>query len=171
MGLTMRISRCTIALSLVLGIGGHLPATPAEAQWSPGIGIGLLGNTPDGTALALNLNADYVVGPQFSLGPLAQLAVTGDLFQLGLSGQAKYWLDTSWLLKGTRANIQGGIGFVHANFLTADTSWLIPLGVGLDYPLTSRMGLGATFLLNLTNLDTSGGNTDVMPGFMVGLRF
>ena len=68
-------------------------------------------------------------------------------------------------------NIQGGIGLVHANFLTADTSWLIPLGVGLDYPLTSEMGLTTTFLVNLTDLDTSGGSANVMPGFTVGVRF
>jgi hypothetical protein len=171
MGLKRRIASCVVAVTLVLAFVGHVGTTAAVAQWNLGISGGLLGNTPDGTAVALNADAEYVVGPNFSLGPLAQLALTGSLFQMGLSGQAKYWIDTTRLLTGTRMHVQGGIGFVHANFLTADTSWLIPLGVGLDYPLGSRIALTATFLLNLTDLQTSGGSTTVMPGFTVGVRF
>ena len=168
MSLKKHMAPCVVAVTLVLSLVG---TTTAVAQWNLGITGGLLGNTPDGTAVALNADAEHVVGPHFSLGPLAQLAFTGNLFQIGLSGQAKYWLDTSQLLTGMRMNLQGGIGFVHANYLTADTSWLIPLGVGLDYPLGSRVALSATFLLNLTDLSTSGGSTSVMPGFTVGIRF
>ena len=166
-----RLKRRFVAVTFVLSLIGHFGTTAAVAQWNLGISGGLLGNTPDGTAFALNADAEYVVGPHFSLGPLAQLALTGNLFQIGLSGQAKYWIDTSGLSTGTRMNVQGGIGFVHTNFLTADTSWLIPLGVGLDYPLGSRIALTATFLLNLTDLHTSGGSTTVMPGLTVGIRF
>src|SRR5207249_9799172 len=135
MSLKKHIDFCILAATLVLSLAG--PST-ATAQWNLGISGGLLGNTPDGTAVALNADAEHVVGPHFSLGPLAQLAFTSNLFQLGLSGQAKYWIDISRILTGTRMNVQGGIGIVHANFLTADTSWLIPLGAGLDYQLWSR---------------------------------
>lgn len=162
---------CRALILLMPLVAGPFLVESSYAQWSPGASIGVLGSTPDGTAVALNAYADHHVGPRFSLGPLGQLAFTGDLFQIGVSGQAKYWLDTAWLLKGLKMNIQGGIGLVHANFLTADTSWLIPLGVGLDYPLTSEMGLTTTFLVNLTDLDTSGGSANVMPGFTVGVRF
>ncbi len=129
-----------------------------------------MGNTPDGTAFALNLNAEGFITKNFSLGPLLQLGFTGDLSQIGLSGQAKYWVD----LPNTRLKltVQGGIGFVHADFLRDDTSFLIPLGVGLDYAVSDRVSFTSTFLLNFTDLDTGfGRGADVMPGLTFGLRF
>jgi len=62
-----------------------MAAEPKSGAWSGGVGIGFLGNTPDGTAFATNFNVDYFVTPHLSLGPLVQIAATGDLFQLGLS--------------------------------------------------------------------------------------
>ena len=61
---------------------------------------------------------------------------------------------------------------MHANYLTSDTSFLIPLGVGLDYVLTQQVSLTSTFLLNFTDLDTGSGNdTHVMPGLTFGIRY
>ncbi len=92
--------------------------------------------------------------------------------QIGFSGQGKYWLDLANVDTRLRANLQGGIGFVHANFLTSDTSFLIPLAVGLDYALTEQIGVTSSFLLNLTDLDTgNGNNTNVMPGLTFGIRY
>ena len=68
-------------------------ALPRADAWSGSTAIGFLDNTPDGTAFARNFHAEYFLNHQISVGPLAQLAVTEDLFQFGLSGQAKYWLD------------------------------------------------------------------------------
>ena len=68
--------------------------------------------------------------------------------------------------------VQGGLGFIHADFRRDDTSWLIPLGVGYDYTLPSGTALTATALLNFTNLETGGGSeADVMPGIFFGGRF
>lgn len=55
-------------------------AEPQAGAWSGGAAIGFLGNTPDGTAFATNVHADYFLNRQISVGPLTQLAVTGDLF-------------------------------------------------------------------------------------------
>jgi len=140
--------------------------------WSGGAAVGFLGNTPDGTAFATNLHADYFMNNQFSVGPLGQLALTGDLFQIGFSGQVKYWWEVAGIDPRLKANLQAGLGFVHANYLTSDTSFLIPLGVGLDYALNQKVSLISTFLLNLTDLDTGNGNdTNVMPGLTFGVRY
>jgi hypothetical protein len=134
--------------------------------------MGFLGNTPDGTAFATNVHADYFLTRPLSVGPLAQFAVTGDLFQVGLSGQMKYWLDLPGVDKRLKMNLQGGLGFLHADLHTSDTSWLIPLGVGLDYALNQRLSLTATFLLNFTDVDTGRGTgATVMPGLTFGVRF
>jgi hypothetical protein len=145
---------------------------PQAGAWSGGAAIGFLGNTPDETAFATNVHADYFLNRQMSVGPLAQLAVTGDLFQFGLSGQGKYWLDLPGLEKRLKMNLQGGLGVLYADLHTSDTSFLIPIGVGLDYALNQQVSLTSTFLLNFTDVDTGRGTgTHVMPGLTFGIRF
>jgi hypothetical protein len=124
------------------------------------------------TAFATNLHADYFVSPQISLGPLAQIAATGDLFQFGFSGQAKLWFDLPDFDKRLRLNLQGGIGFLHSDLFSSDDSWLIPIGIGVDYALNEKLSLASTFLLNFTDIHTSGGNNaHIMPGLTFGIRF
>jgi len=63
----------------------------------------------------------------------------------------------------------------------ADTygSFLIPVGVGLDYAVARKVAVTATFLLNFTSLGdtvrTQGREIDLhtilMPGFYLGVRF
>ncbi len=139
--------------------------------WHGGGGVGFLANTPDGTAFAVNLNADRFLNEHVSIGPLAQLAFTGDLAQYGLSAQAKYWMD---LGTDGRTSVvwQGGVGAVRANFQRDDTSWLIPLGVGIEHAVNSGLSVYATFLLNFTDLNTGRGTrADVMPGVTFGVQF
>ena len=140
--------------------------------WTLNGSVGFLGNTVDGTAFAFNLGADRFLTPVFSVGPLLQLATTSALFQTALTLQVKYWITAPDTGSRFKINVQGGIGFVHADFLEDDTSWLIPIGVGLDYALSRTLGLTTTFLLNFTNLNTGGGtDAHVMPGLTFGLRF
>lgn len=145
---------------------------PPAREWSGGAAIGFLGNTPDGTAFALNMHGDRFLTRSFSIGPLMQLGVTGDMTQVGLSGQGKYWIDIPDTSDKLKLVLQGGLGFAHADLRGSDTSWLIPLGVGLDYKVDERMALTSTFLLNFTDLQPSPGtHTTVMPGLTVGVRF
>ena len=161
----------------LMGLSGPIievsgAAEPRADTWSGGAAIGFLSNTPDGTAFATNFHADYFLNNQISVGPLGQLGVTGDLFQIGVSGQGKYWLNLAGVDKRLKANLQGGIGFLHANFLTSDTSFLIPIGVGLDFALNQHVSLISTFLLNFTDIDTGRGNdANVMPGLTFGIRY
>ena len=163
---------CLMGLVSVIYVGVSGAAEPQSGAWSGGAAIGFLGNTPDGTAFATNVHADYFLNRQISVGPLAQLAVTGDLFQFGLSGQGKYWLDLPGLDKRLKMNLQGGLGFLHADLHTSDTSFLIPIGVGLDYTLNQHLSLTSTFLLNFTDVNTGRGtDANVMPGLTFGVRF
>lgn len=169
-----RILRVTFLIGIVVvGTASFCPAAePKTGAWSGGIGIGFLGNTPDGTAFATNFNADYFVTQQLSLGPLAQIAATGDLFQLGFSGQAKLWFGLPDLDKRLKLNLQGGIGFLHADLRSSDTSWLIPIGIGVDYALNEKLSLTSTFLLNFTDIHTGRGtDAHIMPGLTFGVRF
>jgi hypothetical protein len=98
--------------------------------------------------------------------------VTGNLFQLGVSGQVKYWLNLPGLGNRVKANLQGGLGFLYADRHLSDASWLIPIGVGVDYALNERFSLMSTFLLNFTDVDTGRrSGATVMPGVTFGIRF
>ena len=134
--------------------------------------MGFLSNTPDDTAFALNLHFDHHLNREVSVGPLLQLGFTGDMTLTGLSGQAKYWLNVPGTEDRGKLVLQAGLGFVHADFLRSDTSWLLPLGVGFEYALDQRLAVTATFLINFTDLDTGRGtDTNVMPGLTFGVRF
>jgi hypothetical protein len=169
------MSVCTLALVVATGWSVRTPAYAAELKkgsLTGGASVGFLENTPDGSAFAINLNGDAFIERNLSLGPLVQLGFTGDMAQIGVSGQVKYWLAIPNTPKPLRLAFQGGLGFVHSDFRESDTSWLIPLGAGADYALSPTLAITGTLLLNLTNLDTGpGGRTKFMPGFSVGLRF
>ncbi len=159
----------------VIGAPGPAPAQAANSQagtWTGGGALGLLVNTPDNTAFALNLDFNYRLNHELSVGPLLQLGFTGDLTLTGLSGQAKCWLNVPGTGDRGKLVLQAGLGFVHADFRQSDTSWLLPIGVGFEYALDRRLAVTATFLLNFTDLDTGGGTgTNVMPGLTFGGRF
>jgi len=61
----------------------------------------------------------------------------------------------------------------------SDTSFLIPLGVGINYQLNSGLAFTGDFLLNFTDLDLRRGrgrgrghdDTNVMPSLTFGVRF
>ena len=165
------------SLVVVFAIGLHRPYTanaadPKTGTWSGGGAIGFLADTPDGTALALNLNLDYFLNRDVSVGPLFQLAATGDLSQVGFSGQGKFWIDLAGVEHRAKLTLQGGIGFLNSDLVQSDTSWLIPVGIGLDYKLNPKISLTTTFLLNFTDIET-GRRKDahVMPGLTFGVRF
>ncbi len=164
-----------VVVGVAVGVIGGRPAEAADPKagaWTFGAALGFLGDTPDGTAFALNGNVERFIERNFSIGPLLQLATTGDLAQIALSGQAKYWIDIPGTENRLKVTVQGGIGFVHAAFRDDDTSWLIPIGAGADYKLTDSLNITGTFLLNFTDLDTGrGSDAHLMPGFTVGVRF
>jgi len=147
-------------------------ADPKTGTLSVGGALGFLSDTPDGTAFAVNVNADYFINPNVSVGPLFQLAGTGDLSQVGFSGQGKFWIDLPGTENRAKLTLQAGIGFLHSDLFEADTSWLIPIGIGLDYTLSPKISVTTTFLLNFTDIDTGRGTeAHVMPGLTFGVRF
>jgi hypothetical protein len=145
-----------------------------------------LANTPDGAEFGLKGHADYFWTGHVSVGPLAQYAGVGNDFVFGLSAQAKHW----WPIPGTRRPVrlvvQGGVGFVRAGIEDSDSgvtdtysAFLIPVGVGLDYPVSETVAVTVEFLVNVTALGENiraGGrgvdlHTNVMPALYLGVRF
>jgi hypothetical protein len=175
---------CLVGIATA-GVARADVSDPRPGQWSGGAGAGFLANAPDGAELGLAGHAEYSVTRRLSAGPLVQYAGVGNDFLIGLSAQARY----RWRVPaGGRLGlvVQGGIGFVWADIEDADSgaaatfsSFLIPVGVGLDYAVTPRVAITADLLLNFTSLGerVSAGSRDVdlhtsvMPALFLGVRF
>lgn len=160
------------APSIQNAYAGPGDSTTLNDPWDWGGGIGFLADTPDDTAFAVNLHADYSFEQDWTAGPLAQFAFTDDLALYGFSGQLKYWFPALDDTGRLRAYAEAGVGVVHAAFRNDDTSWLVPLGAGLLYNAGDHFDLYGAFLLNITDLETGrGSDADVMPGLNFGVRF
>jgi hypothetical protein len=170
--------RAGAVLSLVLLLAGVADAQERRltesrtGKFALGMGIGLAGDTPDGTAFAAGASVDYYFTQGFSIGPLLQTGFTGDLFQFGLSAQAKYTFDLPQI-RELKPHVEGGIGFLHADLNRpggdeSDTSYLIPIGMGVEYKLSPRLSLDTTLLFNFTDVDVR--NEDFFVTWLVGVR-
>ena len=150
------------------------PADERAGRFIFGAGLGLQANTPDGTAFALGLGGDYYISQGFSIGPLIQLGFTGDLFQFGVTGQAKYTFDIKQI-PALKPHVEAGIGFIYSDLDRGrrgdqdDVSFLIPLGIGAEYRLTDSISLDSTFLFNFTDLDVR--DKSFFLTWLVGLRY
>ncbi|GKS65065.1 hypothetical protein YTPLAS72_23690 [Nitrospira sp.] len=190
------ISRRLVVLPLLLTVlimmmptglvSAHDPTDGGMGRWSGGTGVGFLAGTPDGVEFALNGHLDYFIAEDISIGPLVQYAGAGDDFLFGLTAQGKYW----WAIPGTdnqtKLVLQGGIGFVRAGVREPDigfgntySSFLIPLGIGVDHAVTEQVSVTADFMVNITALGQDvrvagrevDFHTNVMPGLYFGVRF
>lgn len=165
-----------VALVLALIIPASVMAQPAPDQRAGrlqlGADIGPIFGTPDSTAFGLALNGDYFLNQNFSIGPLLQFGFTKDLFQFGPSVQLKYTFDIDRYWK---ANLQGGLGFMYADLERRgpdrdDTSFLVPVGGGVEYRLNESVSLGSTLLFNFTDLDRVR-NENFSVALLGGLKF
>lgn len=168
---------CTLLLVLLVAQAvdaQEIPATASRAgKFVFGAGLGLQGDTPDGTAFALGLSGDFFLTNELSIGPLLQMGFTGDLFQLGLTAQVKYTFDLPQI-PALKPRIEAGIGFIYADLdrpegSVDDTSFLIPLGLGAEYKLSDRISLDSTLLFNFTDLDIRGESFFIT--WLVGVKF
>ena len=167
-------------------VSAHDPTDGGMGRWSGGTGIGFLAGTPDGVEFALNGHLDYFISEDISIGPLVQYAGAGDDFLFGLTVQGKYW----WAIPGTdnqtKLVMQGGIGFARAGVREPEigygdtfSSFLIPLGIGVDHAVNERVSVTADFMVNITALGRefrvagreADFHTNVMPGLYFGVRF
>jgi hypothetical protein len=172
-------------LALSAGIAHADVGDLGPGRWSGGAGTGFLANTPDGVEFAVKGHLDHFPARSLSVGLLGQLAGGGNDTLIGASVQVKHW----WDLPGTRRGklvLQWGLGFVGADIDDTDSgvantysSFLVPLGVGVEYAVGRRVAVTAELFLNFTDLGETvrvqGREVDlqtyVMPGFYLGVRF
>ncbi len=122
-----------------------------------GAHIGLSAATLADTAFALGAHADHFLTEQMSVGPLVQFAVDDPYFQLGLSLQVKGTLPIPEIPK-LAPSAEIGIGFLYAwidppgRNPRDDVSFLIPLGLGVQYEVAERVSVGTNVYFNFTDV-------------------
>src|SRR2546426_10078275 len=89
------VAAVTVGLIVHGGAGDGEATEPAAGAWTGGAAVGFLGNTPDGTAFAMNLNVERFFNRSFSVGPLLHFGGTGALTQIPASGQRKDCVDVA----------------------------------------------------------------------------
>ncbi len=152
-------------------------AVPVRAHRMPGgigggVDLGLQMGTVDDEAAAINGHVEYFVDNALAVGPLLQLGLTGDLTQVGFSLQAKYYVGSLSQNRWT-PTVQAGLGFIHADLNVPggnikDTSFLAPVGVGLEYQIDQNLSVATNLLFNFTNLF---GVDDSYVSWTVGIQF
>ncbi len=125
-----------------------------------GTDIGFHAGTVDDTDFALGAYGDYFLSDQFGVGPLLQFGITDDLFQFGMSIQAKGLFEV-FDYSNLFLEVQAGLGFIHADLdmkdtTRSDTSVLVPLGIGLEYRLSEQVSISSKLLFNITSLELRG---------------
>ena len=153
----------------------HTSSPDKTGRFELGADIGLMGGTIDGTAFAVGISGDFPVAPHITVGPLLQIGVTGNLTQLGVTGQVKYTLDIPDLPQ-LKPQFQAGIGFLYADLdfgpsSSSDTSWLIPIGMGLEYRAMKNLYFDTTLLFNFTDMNIRNQSDDFFITWFVGVRF
>ena len=180
MKLMAYVSAAVLSVGFALSEGRAHVLDLEPGHLSGGAALGFLGNTPDrGADFALKGHVDYSIARSLSVGPLVQYAGSGSQFIFGLTGMVKYWWDLAAADPRLQLVTQAGIGFARLGVgdirpggaIGTDASFLLPLGVGLDYALTSTTALTVDFLLNFTSLGARDTHTNVMPGLYFGVRF
>ena len=140
-----------------------------------GTQLGLAAGTADDTVFAVNFNADYHLDENFSVGPLLQFGIGGDLFQTGLSAQARYVFRNPRFPE-VRPHLQGGLGVISVNVdgpgsgSDHDLGFLVPFGGGFDFVLDRNVLLGTTLLLNFTDANVQN-QKNLFITWYFGLRF
>jgi hypothetical protein len=75
-----------------------------------------------------------------------------------------------------KPHVEGGIGFLYANLdrpghgSRDDTSFLIPLGVGVEYRLSPRLSLDTTAFFNFTDINVKNTDRNFFFTWLLGLR-
>lgn len=151
-----RRAGAAVVLLIMLLACGINRVDAQEGSWGFGTDVGFITGTENNTVFALNLQADYYVAKEFSIGPMVQLAPVGDLTRYAFAGAMRYHFRID------QVNIVpfAGVGFLHDDLNKGsidrnDTSYWIPIGMTFEYQVSPKLALANTVMVNLHNIDMS----------------
>ncbi|HEY5627619.1 MAG TPA: outer membrane beta-barrel protein [Nitrospira sp.] len=149
------------SIALLVLLCSSTPALAEDGRWGFGSDLGLTTGTVDDTVFTLGFNLEYYPDPNFSFGPMLQLTPMGDLFQIAMAGVGRYHFR---LNNGINLVPYTGIGLIHVDLDRGsgpsridrnDTSWFIPIGLGLEYQVVHNIALSSSLQVNLHDINLS----------------
>ncbi len=150
---------------------------PGVVQAAPGNTIKQVGIL-DSPALSadLKVNPDLFLKPNLSVGEASLLIA--DPVQTWHAARARLWMGLPDSENSHKLFLQTGVGFLAPDpFLQSQSaltvpSLLVPLGVGMDYGLSSRYSFTTMLSLDVSEVRSGlGAGTHVAPGLTFGFRF
>ncbi len=171
-----KLGRLCMYSMLALGLVAWTAAqTEARSSIDYGQDIGVVSGSPDGTNFAMQFTMDWHVSKGFSIGPMIQFVPPGDFMMIGGALATRYrydlkqytsnfeseWLRTISPLMPTSVVPFLGMGGMHTfirrgngadRFEGHDSSYYVPLGVGVEWELHKSFSLSATFVHNFHDI-------------------
>ncbi len=174
----LRILIVTSVLVVAVTVGGEGHGQAQENRLGFGTDLGFWAGTSNDTVFALGFNLDYFLDPAFSLGGMVLLAPTGDLTQIAFAPVGRFHIN----LNPVNIVPFAGFGFVNANLDRGegpgsidrtDTSFYIPLGATLEFPVSRKIALASTLIVNIhdLNFDPPVGRDQTSVALLFGFRF
>ena len=159
-----------LMIATVCSVPGVVQAAPANAIKQ----VGIL----DSSAISadLKVNPDLFLKPNLSVGE-APFLIT-DPVQTWHAARARLWMGLPDSDSSHKLFLQAGVGFLEPDhFLQSQSaltvpSLLVPLGVGMDYGLSSSYSFTTMLSLDVSEVRSGlGAGTHVAPGLTFGFRF
>lgn len=150
-----------VVLAGVIMAASMQPVQADDQRWGFGSGLGFTAGTVDDTVFTLGFNLDYYLGRNFSVGPMMLINPAGDLFQISLAGVGRLHFRMN---NGLSLVPFAGFGLTHADLDRGtgparidrnDTSWYVPIGLSLEYPVVRHLALTSTLIVNLHDINLS----------------
>ena len=165
-----RIVLSALMIATVCSVSGVVQAAPGNTIKQ----VGIL----DSPALSadLKVNPDLFLKPNLSVGEASLLIA--DPVQTWHAARARLWMDLPDSENSHKLFLQAGVGFLEPDvFLQSQSaltvpSLLVPLGVGMDYGLSSRYSFSTMLSLDVSEVRSGlGAGKHVAPGLTFGFRF
>jgi hypothetical protein len=170
------------ALGIFCGAAFFVTAAPAGAatgSWTGGIDAGVTTRTAVGDVFTIGVHAEREMTPLLSVGPAAWVAPGGEESAWGLAGHARLRWDLGDL-GYPPFTILGhtGLGFLalHADRRDAvpeddDSGVYVPIGLGVQYAVVSRVALSGLLELRVHSLEVQAMEDQASMAFLFGLQW
>jgi hypothetical protein len=173
MNISMQLRRLCIYSLLTIGIVIWAEdRSHARSSIDYGQDIGVVSGSPDGTNFAMQFTMDWHSNKGFSIGPMIQFVPPGDFMMIGGALATRYRYDLKEYTGNFETNLIRkllptsvvpflGMGGMHAfirrgsgadRFEGHDSSYYVPLGVGVEWELHKSFSLSATFVHNFHDI-------------------
>jgi hypothetical protein len=157
------------------------PAAAADGLWSGGLEAGVTSRTAAGDLFTVAGHLERSLSPIFSVGPAVWIAPEGEASEWGVAAHAR----VRWNLEDMDYPPFSVIGILGLGYVDAhadadpgaslpeddDSGLYVPIGMGLQYAVMSRLAVGGTVEFRFHTLELQGREDEASLAFLFGLQW